>query len=94
MKSVCNLLAIFLTIALLNACAFGMARNRCDSPAQLPIRPVAELCISNSNGSGGCFDPRRIPSSYTRPIVDYVCTNANDYTAQEEWIKQVMVMCK
>lgn len=94
MRSVWHLLVIFSVIAL-NACAFGMGRNRCGDSVPLPIRPAAELCISSGSGSGGCFDPRHNPNEYILPtMVNYTCTNPVDYTAQEEWIKNVMKACK
>lgn len=70
-----------------------MGRRSCDPPV-LPVRPAMEFCIANSDGSAECFDSRQNPPNYQKPIVNHVCTNANDYTTQEEWVKQVIEACK
>jgi len=95
MKSAWNLLSLFLSIGLLNACAYGMGSRRSCDPAPIPIRPATEICISSESGRAGCYDDRASPPEYTREALKgYVCTNAPDYTAHEEWIKSVLEACK
>lgn len=97
MKNVKNLLKIFLIIALNNGCAsFASGRKCVHDP--VPIRPEELGCISNGLGGGGCFDPRMNPNSFILPIdglpstMNMVCTPPQDRQAQEEWIKQLLIM--
>lgn len=75
----------------LSSCAFGMGRKPVCEPLPVPpSRPQMELCIASSDGTAQCVDNRATPSSYKRPITNYVCTNIDDYTAQEEWVKELL----
>lgn len=87
-------LVVFLNITLTSGCAFAMGRSRCDN-IDIPVRPAIELCISNGNGGAGCYDSRTTPHEFPRQtILNYVCTNAQDYNSNEEWIKNVLDACR
>jgi len=58
---------------------------------QVPVRPEIPICIANNNGTAECFD---LSGSVTVPVVNYVCSNAEDNQREEEWIKQVLDILK
>lgn len=84
-------LNLFLSIELSSGCAVAMGNRRsCDSDP-LPVRPIAEVCILNGDGSGSCYDPRVSSSGYVRKMVtNDICTNSKDYFTQEAWIKEIL----
>ena len=78
----------------LSSCAHAMGRSRCEVP-ELPARPQSETCIANGSGGAGCFDPRSIPSEYSRPSINgYICFNKQDYQNDSEWLKFILRSCR
>lgn len=86
-------LVVFLSITLTSGCAFGMGQRRCDN-IEIPVRPAVEICIANSSGGAGCFDPIT-GKEYPKPsILNYVCFDPKLYMQNEEWIKNVLDACR
>jgi hypothetical protein len=89
MKSAWLWLNVFLSIGL-SSCAHAMGQRACSPLPPPPARPPMELCISNEVGIGQCVDSRQNPPNQAKPMTNYICTNADDYTAQEEWVKELL----
>lgn len=94
-KSAWTLLALSLSIVLGSGCAVAMGHRRsCDAP-ELPTRPEYEQCVFNGSGTVACFDPRRTPHQYVRPINnDDVITNIVDFNGQDTWVSDVLRACR
>lgn len=88
-------LSVCLSTLLASGCASAMGfRRSCDSPV-IPVRPEFEICVGASNGTTACFDPRRNPSQYIRPLNhDDIVMNIIDHNTQDEWMRSVLDACK
>lgn len=95
MMSGMSLLVICLSVVLGSGCAHAMGGRRSCSDPVIPSRPDYEQCVADGNGKALCYDPRRNPAQYSRPIqVDDIIVNISDYNAQDLWMSDVLRACR
>lgn len=94
-KSVWPLLVLSLSIVLDSGCAVAMGHRRSCGDVELPTRPEFEQCVYNGSGTVACYDARRTPNQYVRPMnQDDVVTNITDHNNQDIWVSDVLRSCR
>lgn len=95
MKNAWILLSVCLSTVLNSGCALALGQRRTCDPPELPIRPTAEYCLINTDGTASCYDPRHNPPKYRRLLkVGDIAVDSADQAAFDEWLYMVLKECK